>query len=94
MNRGRIAAIRARLDAALAPTELEIIDESEQHVGHAGARDGKSHFRVRIVSPRFEGARPLERHRLVFDALNDMMKTDIHALSVLAQTPDDVQETE
>lgn len=93
MSRNRSAAIRERLDAALAPTELEIIDESDQHVGHAGARDGKSHFRVRIVSPRFKGARPLERHRLVFDALDDMLKTDIHALSVLAQAPEEVQES-
>ncbi len=94
MSRNRRAAIRERLDAALAPTQLEIIDESDQHVGHAGARDGKSHFRVRIVSPRFKGARPLERHRLVFDALDDMLKTDIHALSVLAQAPEEVKETE
>ncbi len=94
MSRNRAAAIRERLDAALAPTDLEIIDESDQHVGHAGARDGKSHFRVRIVSPRFEGAKSLERHRLVFDALDDLLKTDIHALSVLAQAPEEVQETE
>ena len=94
MSSDRAAAIRERLDAALAPTELEIIDESDQHLGHAGARDGKSHFRVRIVSPQFEGARPLQRHRLVFDALDDLLKTDIHALSVLAQAPEEVQETE
>lgn len=93
MNQRRIASIRERLDAALAPTQLEIIDESDQHVGHAGARDGKSHFRVRIVSPLFEGAKPLERHRLVFDALDDMLKTDIHALSVLAQAPEEVQKS-
>ena len=94
MTRQRIASIRARLDAALAPTELEIIDESDKHAGHAGARDGKSHFRVRIVSARFQGAKPLERHRLVFDALGDMLETDIHALSVLAQVPAEARDSE
>ena len=93
MSGTRAAALRARLDDALSPTELEIIDESDRHVGHAGAADGKSHFRVRIVSSRFEGAKPLERHRMVFDALQEMLETDIHALSVLAQTPDDARES-
>ena len=87
MNRDRASLIRAHLEAAFAPTELEIIDDSHLHAGHAGAKDGKSHFRVRIVSERFQGARPLERHRMVFDALGDMMETDIHALSVLAEAP-------
>ncbi|WP_428096661.1 BolA family protein [Candidatus Rariloculus sp.] len=94
MTRKRIASIRALLDAALAPTELEIIDESDKHAGHAGARDGKSHFRVRIVSARFQGAKPLERHRLVFDALGDMLETDIHALSVVAQAPAEARNSE
>jgi BolA protein len=80
----RVLAIRSRLMAAFAPIELEVIDESHKHKGHAGAKDGRGHFRVRIVSARFLGKRPLERHRMVFAALDEMLKTDIHALSVTA----------
>jgi BolA protein len=81
--------IRARITAALAPTELEVLDESHLHAGHAGARDGRGHFRVRVVSDRFAGLRPVQRHRLVFDAVGDLMQTDIHALSVAALTRDE-----
>lgn len=88
MNEDRLIAIRERLTAALQPTELEIIDESHLHAGHAGARDGRGHFRIRIASPLFEGRRPLERHRLVYDALGDLMETDIHAAAIeIGQTP-------
>ena len=82
MSQDRLAAIRERLTANLAPTELEIIDESHLHAGHAGARDGRGHFRIRIASPLFEGRRLLERHRLVYDALGDLMETDIHAAAI------------
>lgn len=82
-----MAQIRERLEAALAPTALEIVDDSQRHVGHAGARDGRGHFTVRIVSARFAGAKPLERHRLVYEALGDLMLTDIHALSLIAAAP-------
>ena len=82
MNAERIERMRERLTTKLHPTHLEIIDESHLHVGHAGARDGKGHFRVRITSPRLKGLRPLQRHRLIYDALGDMMDTDIHALSI------------
>ena len=85
MTHNRVLAIRARLMAAFAPTELEVIDESHKHKGHAGARDGRGHFRVRIVSTRFRGKRPIERHRMVFEALDEMLETDIHALSVSAK---------
>jgi BolA protein len=88
MSKNRVLAIRARLIAAFAPTELEVIDESFKHKGHAGARDGRGHFRVRIVSPRFVGRKPIERHRMVFEALDSMLKTDIHALSVQATASD------
>jgi len=84
MSKNRVLAIRARLLAAFAPTELEVIDESHKHKGHPGARDGRGHFRVKIVSPRFAGRKPLERHRMVFAALDTMLETDIHALSVHA----------
>lgn len=82
----RVSLIRERL-AALAPTELEIEDESHRHVGHEGARDGRGHFRVRIVSMAFAGMLPLARHRAIYAALGDLMQTDIHALSIDAQVP-------
>ena len=78
----RISLIRERLTSALQPTHLEIIDESHLHAGHAGARDGRGHFRVRINSPHFDNLRTLERHRLVYQALGSLMDTDIHALSI------------
>ena len=87
MSETRIAAIRERLEAALDPLELEIIDESHKHVGHAGARDGRGHFHVRITTARFLGLPALKRHRLVYDAVGDLMETDIHALSIEASTP-------
>jgi BolA protein len=87
LNQRRIAAIRARLEAALEPTELEVIDDSLRHRGHAGARDGKGHFIVRIVSPRFAGLSPLARHREVYGALGDLLETDIHAVNIEARTP-------
>lgn len=84
MTRNRVLAIRARLIKAFAPTELEVIDDSHKHKGHAGASDGRGHFRVKIVSPRFAGKKPIERHRMVFEALDSLLETDIHALSVRA----------
>ena len=83
----RVDRIRGLLENAFNPVELEIVDESHLHAGHVGAREGKGHFRVRIVAERFRGMRPLECHRMVFAALDTMMATDIHALSVTAVTP-------
>lgn len=83
----RVDRIRTLLEHAFAPIQLEIEDESHLHEGHAGAKSGKGHFAVRIVSSQFRNARPLERHRMVFAALGDMMHTDIHALRVNAQVP-------
>lgn len=85
----RLEIIRDRLNAALAPTELEVVDEGHKHVGHAGARDGRGHFCVRVVSAAFAGKSPLTRHRLVYAALGDLMQTDIHALSVDAKTKEE-----
>ena len=85
----RVEAIRARLSAALAPLELVVEDESHRHVGHAGARDGRGHFRVRIVSAVFRGQLPLARHRAVYAALGELMQTDIHALAIDARTPEE-----
>ncbi len=83
----RVSLIRQRLTEALQPTEVEVTDESRLHAGHAGARDGRGHFRVRIVAERFDGLRALQRHRLVYEAVGDLMQTDIHALAVTALTP-------
>lgn len=84
----RIDKIRHALEAAFAPTDLVIQDDSHLHVGHAGARSGKGHFTVHITSAAFAGTKPLERHRMVYEALGDLMLTDIHALSIQARTPD------
>ena len=81
--------IRERLAAALSPAALDIDDESHRHAGHAGARDGRGHFRVRIVSAAFAGKAPLARHRAVYDALGDLMQTDIHALAIDARAPEE-----
>jgi BolA protein len=88
----RVAAIRARLEAALEPLELSVEDEGHLHRGHAGARDGRGHFRVRIVAQRFAGLSRLARHRLVYAALGELMVTDIHALAVTALTPAEAPE--
>lgn len=85
----RVAAIRERLEAAFRPQVLEIADDSHRHAGHAGARDGRGHFSVRIVSAAFAGKPPLARHRAVYAALGELMATDIHALQVTALTPDE-----
>lgn len=83
----RVEVIRGMLQAALAPQLLEVEDDSHRHAGHAGARDGRGHFNVTVVSEVFAGKAPLARHRAVYAALGEMMQTDIHALSIKAQTP-------
>lgn len=82
----RIARLRSAL-AALDPLELEIVDESHLHAGHAGAATGRGHFRVRLVSNRFAGLKPLARHRAVYDALGTLLETDIHALTLETLSP-------
>ena len=89
MGATRVEAIRQRLQEAFAPLELEVIDESHRHVGHAGARDGRGHFDVRIVSAAFAGMAPLARHRAVYAALGELMQTEIHALAIRAMTADE-----
>jgi BolA protein len=83
----RVERIRLRLQAALAPMALDIVDESHKHAGHEGARDGRGHFAVSIVSAAFAGELPLARHRRVYAALGELMQTDIHALTIRARTP-------
>ena len=81
-------AMRARL-AALSPSLLELQDESAQHAGHAGARpSGGSHWQLTIVSEAFRGRNPVARHRMVYEALGDLMERDIHALRIDARAPD------
>ena len=86
----RIEKIRLAIESSLQPSSLEIIDQSHRHAGHAGARDGRGHFDVRVVSELFNGKLPLARHRLVFAAVGNLMETDIHALSIKALSPDEV----
>ena len=83
-------AIRSRL-AALEPVRLDLRDESAQHAGHAGARpSGGSHWQLTIVSDAFRGKNAVARHRMVYEALGDLMKRDIHALKIEALAPDQV----
>lgn len=91
MNEDRISRMRAALEKALAPVALEIRDDSHKHIGHEGARDGRGHFHCTIASEAFRGKSPLDRHRMVYDALGEMMLTDIHALSIHTMTPDELQ---
>jgi BolA protein len=86
----RMALMRERLTAALAPEQLEIIDDSAKHIGHAGARGG-GHFTVHIVAQAFAAKPLLERHRMIYDLLRDMMHTEIHAVSIQARSPDELQ---
>lgn len=83
----RIERLRARLAERFRPLELEVIDESHQHLGHAGAADGRGHFRVRIVAEAFRGLSPLARHRLVYAAVDELLRTDIHALALDVRPP-------
>ena len=91
MSNDRVSKIRIRLEAAFAPRTLEIIDDSHKHAGHAGAADGRGHFKVRIVSEQFHRLDRLQRHRMVYEALGHLMKTDIHAVQVTALTPDQTE---
>lgn len=86
----RIDMIRAKLTDEFKPEQLDIIDESHLHAGHPGARSGGGHFVVTIVSKAFDGENILSRHRMIYDALGDMMKSEIHALSLKAYTPDEI----
>jgi BolA family transcriptional regulator, general stress-responsive regulator len=85
------AEMKTRL-AALEPIELELVDESEQHRGHAGyAAGGNTHWRLSIVSPRFSGQSVVARHRMVYQALGNLMQNPIHALAITARTPEETK---
>jgi len=83
----RIERIRACLEQALRPLQLDVEDESHRHAGHEGARDGRGHFRVRIVAAEFSGMPLIKRHQRVYAALAEMMRTDIHALALETRAP-------
>lgn len=89
MNRPQ--RIRELLDAGLVPLECSVDDESHLHAGHAGAASGGGHYRLRLVSVRFEGLNKVARHRLVYDCLREMMQKEIHALAMTLLTPDEAK---
>ena len=87
MSAARIEDIRAKLAIALDPQSLEVMDEGHLHIGHAG--EGSGHFRVRIISDAFDGKNAIQRHRLVYAALSDLIGHGIHALAIEARTPEE-----
>ena len=89
MSEERVNMIRERLTEAFQPSELLVKDQSQLHIGHAGAKDGRGHFDVTIVGASFGGKSRLERHRMIHEALADLLKTDIHALRIKAKGPDE-----
>jgi BolA protein len=90
MTRPALDELRTRFAAAFPEaTSLELQDDSHLHAGHAGASGGAGHYSIRIVSPRFEGASTVARHRLVYDAVRDWMPHRVHALVIVARSPAD-----
>lgn len=85
MTQTRIERLRRELEIRFQPLELDIRDDGAQHIGHAHA--GSGHFSVRIVAPAFAAQSPLERHRMIYAALDNLLHTDIHALSIKALAP-------
>ncbi len=87
----RVEKIEARLQQALNPEHLELTDDSQSHVGHAGTKEhGGGHFFATVVSTVFEGKNLVQRHQLVYRALGDLMQSDIHALGIKAYTPNEI----
>ncbi|HEV2228638.1 MAG TPA: BolA family protein [Steroidobacteraceae bacterium] len=86
-NEPVLAAMRAALERAFAPSALEIIDDGARHAGHAAA--GRGHFRVLLVSDAFRGRSRLERHRMVYAALGSLLESSVHALNITARTADE-----
>lgn len=92
MTDSRLTRIQVRLETAFAPARVSVRDDSALHSGHPGARGGAGHFAVRIESDAFAGRNPLQRHRMVYEALAEMMPSDIHALIIEAISPDDEEQ--
>lgn len=89
----RIEIIESRLQQTFQPIKCELQDDSARHAGHAGAASGGSHFQLLLVSHLFEGQSRINRHRLVYDCLRDLMHTAIHALEISALAPSELQQT-
>ena len=77
--------IRLQLESCFHPTELEITDDYDKHIGHPHM--GAGHYSVRIVAPEFSSLMPVQRHRMIYAALENLLRTDIHALSIKALAP-------
>jgi BolA family transcriptional regulator, general stress-responsive regulator len=86
----RTTLIENRLREVLAPQKIEVRDDSHRHAGHEGAKSGGGHFAVTIVSQRFKGKNLVQRHQMIYQALNEMMKKEVHALSIQAIAPDEL----
>jgi BolA family transcriptional regulator, general stress-responsive regulator len=84
----RLQRIHSALEV-LEPISVSLRDDSHKHAGHAGARDGRGHFSLSIVSAQFEGLSPIKRHRAVYAALSGLLESDIHALAIQARTPEE-----
>ena len=91
MGETRLSRIQSRLESAFAPARITVRDDSKNHVGHPGASSGAGHFAVRIESKTFKGRNQLQRHRMVYDALADLMPGEIHALMIETISPDEEQ---
>src|ERR1700739_699342 len=91
MNESVVAQIRAALERALSPSSLEIVDDSARHAGHTSARGG-GHFKVTLVAGAFRGRAPLERHRLVYAAVAPLMRDAVHALNIVARSPEEASD--
>lgn len=87
MTEQRVEMIERAMHEAFSPTHLQVKDQSHLHAGHAGAKEGKGHFELTIVSDNFTGLNRIARHRLVYDALGTFMVSDIHALQIHAYSP-------
>jgi BolA protein len=90
MTGPRVERIKARLEKAFAGARVSVQDDSARHAGHPGARDGAGHYVVRIETQQFAGRSRLERHRLVYEALAEMLPREIHALNIEAVSPEEV----
>ncbi|MBT6193856.1 MAG: BolA family transcriptional regulator [Gammaproteobacteria bacterium] len=81
-NSTRVMSIRQAIEQRLQPRHIEIVDESHLHAGHAGARDGKGHFKIIISADKLDAKKPIEQHKIIYTVLKELMLTDIHALSI------------
>lgn len=87
MTEARDERLRRRLEEAFDPEELLVKDQSQLHIGHEGAKDGKGHFDVMIVSTKFNDVTRVRRHQMIYDVVSDLIESDIHALRIRALTP-------